>query len=88
MDTKLVELYLDAIGKSLKNANMVLDLRIPQTQQYLGVVLDSVLQSFLKNEIDRDAAMNEVEKQWNAITEQAGKDKQRERYLKTLSRRQ
>ena len=87
MNEKLVTLYLDAIGKSLKNPNMVLDLRIPQTQQYLGKVLDNVLQSFLKGELSREAAMTTLETEWNTITEQAGKEKQLEMYLKTLSRR-
>ena len=33
---------------------MVLDLRIPQTQQYEQVVLDTAIAQFLAGEIDRD----------------------------------
>ena len=35
--------YLGAIQNSLNSPNMVLDLRIPQNQQYEQVVLDDVL---------------------------------------------
>jgi multiple sugar transport system substrate-binding protein len=79
--------YLGAIKASLQNPNMVLDLRIPLTQQYegSGTVLDTALAQYLAGEIDVDATMKQVADGWNAITDKGGRDKQLAAYVASLA---
>jgi multiple sugar transport system substrate-binding protein len=76
--------YLGAIQASLQSPNMILDMRIPKTQQYQQVVLDQAVAQFLAGEIDRDAAMKQITDGWNAITDQEGKDTQLAAYKASL----
>jgi multiple sugar transport system substrate-binding protein len=76
--------YLGAIEASLNNPNMILDLRIPQNQRYQQVVLDTVLSQFLAGEFTAEEAAQEVYNQWEELTEEIGRDAQREAYLGTL----
>ena len=76
--------YLGAIEASLNSPNMVLDLRIPQNQQYQQIVLDGAIAKFLAGESDAAATMKEIEDGWNAKTDELGRDKQLAAYKATL----
>jgi multiple sugar transport system substrate-binding protein len=76
--------YLGAIGVSLDNPNMVLDLRVPHNQRYQQVALDSVLARFARGQITRDQAMAELEEDWNRITDELGRARQLAAYRASL----
>ena len=76
--------YLGAIQASLQSPNMILDLRIPKTQQYQQVVLDQAVSQFLAGEIDRDTAMKQINDGWEEITETEGRDEQLAAYKASL----
>jgi multiple sugar transport system substrate-binding protein len=76
--------YLGAIQASLQSPNMILDLRIPKTQQYQQVVLDKAVSQFLAGEIDRDTAMKQINDGWEDITETEGRDEQLAAYKASL----
>jgi multiple sugar transport system substrate-binding protein len=77
--------YLGAIKASLNSPNMVLDLRIPGAQRYQGVVLDTVLSRYLAGELTTKQAMEELTKGWNEITNELGREKQKQAYRASLS---
>jgi len=77
--------YLGAIEASLNSPNMVLDLRIPGAQRYQGVVLDTVLSRYLAGELTTKQAMEELTKGWNEITDELGREKQKQAYRASLS---
>jgi multiple sugar transport system substrate-binding protein len=85
MSKKAAEDYLGAISDSLQSPNMILDLRVPKTAQYEGVVLDTALAQFLADEITRDEAMQQIETGWNEITEDEGLEEQQEAYAASLN---
>jgi multiple sugar transport system substrate-binding protein len=76
--------YLGAIEASLNSPNMVLDLRIPQNQQYQQVILDTAVSQYLAGEIDLDAAVKQIVDGWNAKTDELGRDTQAAAYKATL----
>jgi multiple sugar transport system substrate-binding protein len=84
MSEKAARNYLGAIEDSLNSPNMVLDLRIPQNQYYQQTVLDTALAQFLAGEIDKATTMKQVTDQWNAKTDELGRDKQLAAYKSTL----
>jgi multiple sugar transport system substrate-binding protein len=63
---------------------MILDMRIPTTQQYQQVVLDTAVAQFLAGEISRDDAMKQIEDGWEEITNAEGRDKQLAAYKASL----
>ncbi len=77
--------YLGAIKESLNSPNMVLDLRIPGAQRYQGVVLDTVLSRYLAGELTTKQAMEELTRGWNEITNELGRDQQKQAYRSSLS---
>jgi multiple sugar transport system substrate-binding protein len=85
MSKKAAEDYLGAISDSLQSPNMILDLRVPKTAQYEGVVLDTALAQFLADEVTRDEAMQQIETGWNEITEDEGLEEQQEAYAASLN---
>ncbi|GBD15947.1 Erythritol/L-threitol-binding protein [bacterium HR26] len=85
MSEQAAKNYLGAIEASLNSPNMVLDLRIPGTQRYQGVVLDTVLSRFLAGELTVEQAMEELTQGWNEITDELGRDKQLQAYRASLS---
>ncbi|MDP8958315.1 MAG: extracellular solute-binding protein [Actinomycetota bacterium] len=85
MSEEAAQNYLGAIRDSLESPNMILDLRIPKTAQYQGVVLDTAIAQFLAGEISRDEAMAQIETGWNEITDAEGRDTQQEAYATSLS---
>jgi multiple sugar transport system substrate-binding protein len=77
--------YLKAIRDSLQSPNMILDLRIPKSAQYQGVVLDTALAQFLAGELDRDQAIRQIESGWDKITDDEGRDQQKQAYAESLN---
>lgn len=84
MSAQAASKYLGAIGVSLKNPNMVLELRIPQSQRYQQVVLDRVLVDFLGGLITTEEAMVEIETGWEEITNEIGREAQLAAYRASL----
>ena len=76
--------YLGAIEASLASPNMVLDLRIPQNQRYLQVVLDTAMSQYLAGEITLDEFQTKMNDGWEEITDELGRDKQLEAYRGSL----
>jgi len=76
--------YLGAIQDSLNSPNMVLDLRIPQNQQYEQVVLDDVLARFVAGEMSSADAAKEISDRWEELTNQFGRDTQLAAYQASL----
>ncbi len=81
---EFAENYLGAIKTSLNHANMASDIRIPGAQQYTGVVLDRELARFLAGEITAEEAVANIEEGWEEITEDFGRDSQRNMYKLSL----
>jgi len=76
--------YLGAIKSTLENKNMVLDLRIPLTKRYEQDVLDTAVSQYLAKELDAAGTEQAIADGWNAITDEAGKDKQLAAYVASL----
>jgi multiple sugar transport system substrate-binding protein len=85
MSKAAAENYLGAIRDSLQSPNMILDLRIPKSAQYEGVVLDTALAQFLAGEISRDDTMKQIQAGWDKITNDQGRDKQKQAYAASLN---
>lgn len=75
MSQAVATTYRDTIKSGLSNRNMVLDLRIAESQTY-GQVLDAALAQFLGGQTDADATMKQIQDGWNKLTDQLGRDKQ------------
>ena len=84
MSKEAAEDYLGAIGDSLTNPNMTLDLRIPQNQRYQQVVLDTAVAQWLAGELDLEATMAQIEAGWNEITDELGREDQLSAYQASL----
>ncbi|MEX0696211.1 MAG: extracellular solute-binding protein [Dongiaceae bacterium] len=84
MSEKAAKDYLGAIRDSLNSPNMVLDLRIPQNQRYEQIVLDTAIHRMLAGEITTKEAMAQIEGGWNEITDELGRDDQKQAYRGTL----
>ncbi|HLO48100.1 MAG TPA: extracellular solute-binding protein [Kamptonema sp.] len=76
--------YLGAIGVSLRSPNIVLDLRIPENNNYQGKVLDRALAAFLASKITREEALQQINNGWEEITNKLGRANQRAAYRDTL----
>jgi multiple sugar transport system substrate-binding protein len=76
--------YLAAIETSLNSPNMVLDLRVPFNQRYQQVVLDRALSQFLAGELSRDEAIRQIHDGWEEITDELGREEQRQAYIDSL----
>ena len=81
---KAAENYLGAIKESLNHPNMASDMRIPGAQQYTAVVLDRELARFLAGEITVEEALANIEQGWDEITDDFGRDEQRDLYTLSL----
>lgn len=78
------ENYLGAIAASLNSPNMASDLRIPGAQRYTGQILDRELARYLAGEVTVEQALANIEEAWEEITEDFGRDEQRELYKGSL----
>jgi multiple sugar transport system substrate-binding protein len=76
--------YLGAIKDSLNSPNMILDMRVPKTDQYQQVVLDKAISQFLAGELTKQQAMDQITQGWEDITNQEGRDKQLAAYKASL----
>jgi multiple sugar transport system substrate-binding protein len=85
MSKTAAENYLGAIRDSLQSPNMILDLRVPKSAQYQGVVLDTALAQFLAGELDRDQTIRQIESGWEKITDDEGRDQQKQAYAESLN---
>jgi multiple sugar transport system substrate-binding protein len=77
--------YLGAIRDSLQSPNMILDLRVPKSAQYEGVVLDTALAQFLAGELTLDQTMKQIDAGWEKLTTDQGRDKQKQAYAASLN---
>jgi len=84
MSQAAAENYLGAIKASLQSPNMMLDLRIPQNQQYQQTILDEVVSRFLAGELTSAEAGQEIFNRWNDLSNQIGRDAQKAAYLASL----
>jgi len=64
---------------------MILDLRVPKSADYEGVVLDTGLAQFLAGELNTQQTMQQIESGWEKITNDQGRDKQKQSYAASLS---
>jgi multiple sugar transport system substrate-binding protein len=85
MSKDAAENYLGAIRDSLQNPNMILDLRVPKSAQYQGVVLDTAVAQFLAGELNVDQTMKQIEAGWDKITNDEGRDQQKQAYTESLN---
>ncbi len=76
--------YLGAIQQSLNSPNMILDLRIPQNQRYEQRVLDLYLSEFLAGVYSAEETAAAIADEWNAISDELGRDTQQAAYLGSL----
>lgn len=76
--------YLGGIGGSINSPNVVLDLTIPQNYSYQRELLDGAVSDFLAGKIGRDEAMMRITQEWNTLTDQIGRDKQKASYRTSL----
>lgn len=84
MSDQAASRYLGAIGVSLSSPNMVLDLRIPYNQRYQQIALDGAMARYLSGKVSARDTAAEIEKQWEAITDELGRDRQRAAYRASL----
>ena len=63
---------------------MILDMRVPKSDQYQQVVLDKALAQFLAGEISRDDAMKQITDGWEQVTNTEGREKQQAAYKASL----
>ena len=85
MSQSAAQNYLGGIRDSLQSPNMMLDLRVPKSSQYEGVVLDTALAQFLAGEITRDGAQQQINAGWEKLTNDTGRDKQKQAYAASLN---
>jgi multiple sugar transport system substrate-binding protein len=85
MSKEAAENYLGAIRDSLQSPNMILDLRAPKSAQYQGVVLDTAVAQFLAGELNVDQTMQQIEAGWDKITNDEGRDEQKQAYAESLN---
>jgi multiple sugar transport system substrate-binding protein len=67
--------YLDAIRNTINSPNAVIDLRIPGAAEYFDA-LDTQLAKAVAGQVTSQAAMDQVAKDWNAITDRLGRPQQ------------
>lgn len=84
MQEATVNKYLGGISVSLRNPNMVLDLHIPANTIYQQEILDTALTNFLTGKMTRDETMEQIEREWEKVTNQMGRDSQLKAYRDSL----
>ena len=71
--------YLSAILEGIDHPNVVLDIRIRGSAEYLNI-LDTEISRALVGEISAQEALDNVAAQWNDLTDRLGRDTQLEQY--------
>ncbi|MEM7118356.1 MAG: extracellular solute-binding protein [Chloroflexota bacterium] len=84
MSPEFASNYLGALEAGLNSPNFMLDLRIPNGQQYQQVILDTVVSQYLAGEFTAAEAAAEIESQWEALTDELGREEQLAAYRKSL----
>jgi multiple sugar transport system substrate-binding protein len=75
--------YLGAVSGILAHPNAVVDLRITGAFEYFDT-LDAQLARAVAGELTSQAALDQVAKDWNAITDRLGRDQQKKLYRQQL----
>jgi multiple sugar transport system substrate-binding protein len=75
--------YLAAVRDIINSPNAVVDLRITGAAEYFDA-LDTQLARAVAGEVDAQTALDEVAKNWNAITDRLGRDQQKKLYRQML----
>ena len=75
--------YLGAIRDIINHPNAVVDLRITGAAEYFDA-LDTQLARAVAGEVSPQEALDEVAKQWDAITDRLGRDQQKRLYRQML----
>ena len=75
--------YLTAVRDTINSPNAVVDLRITGAAEYFDA-LDTQLARAVAGEVTSQQALDEVAKQWNAITDRLGRDQQMKLYRQML----
>ena len=84
MSAEAANNYLGAIGVSLSSPNIVLNLSIPRSQNYLLETLDAAVADFLVGKLTKDEAMQQIERGWQQLTNQVGRESQKAAYRASL----
>lgn len=84
MSSAMATNYLGALETGLNSPNFMLDLRIPNGQQYQQVILDTIVSQYLADEFTAEEAAQEIYDQWEELTDEVGRDDQLEAYRKSL----
>ena len=72
--------YLNAIEETLANPNMILNVRIPQHQRYHQESLTPILNEYLSDSLTTDEVVTALLAQWQAITDEIGREEQKSAY--------
>ena len=75
--------YLDAIRNTINSPNAVIDLRIPGAAEYFDA-LDTQLARAVAGQVTSQVALDQVAKDWNAITDRLGRAQQIKLYRQML----
>jgi multiple sugar transport system substrate-binding protein len=75
--------YLGAVSGILAHPNAVVDLRITGAFEYFDA-LDAQLARAVAGEVTSQQALDQVAKDWNAITDRLGRDQQKKLYRQQL----
>jgi multiple sugar transport system substrate-binding protein len=75
--------YLAAVTEIIASPNAVVDLRITGAAEYFDA-LDTQLARAVAGEVTSQAALDQVAKDWNAITDRLGRDQQKKLYRQQL----
>jgi multiple sugar transport system substrate-binding protein len=84
MSSEATQKYLGGISVSLNSPNMVLDLRVPQNQQYQLEVMDIAIADFLQGKSTLAEAMKQIETEWEKVTTELGRASQKAAYRSSL----
>lgn len=84
MSPSMATNYLGALEAGLNSPNFMLDLRIPNGQQYQQVILDTIVSQYLAGEFTAEEAAAEISDQWDELTDELGREEQLAAYRKTL----
>lgn len=74
--------FIDTVLKSYTHPNVQLDMRLPKAGSYLDA-LDLGVSQALSGDLDVESALNYVAESWEEITDEEGRDTQREFYQNT-----
>ena len=75
--------YLAAVNDIIASPNAVVDLRITGAAEYFDA-LDTQLARAVAGEVTSQEALDQVAKDWNAITDRLGRDQQKKLYRQML----